>query len=130
MALGRSQRILKHFCVICAVAFIVTFSKRLFVVFTGFHITADIVYTNSTLALPVTTTAPPAQRKVLGRHKYLPNGLLQVNKNGPHPIYELMERAEEDWNNKLRRASKTLEDAVKEYRRRYRRYPPKGFDVW
>ncbi|KIL62815.1 glycosyltransferase family 90 protein [Amanita muscaria Koide BX008] len=66
----------------------------------------------------------------LGKHQYLTNGLLLVNEDGAHPIYELMARAEKEWDEKLKRASKTLGEAVREYRRRYRRYPPKGFDAW
>ncbi|PFH51623.1 glycosyltransferase family 90 protein [Amanita thiersii Skay4041] len=74
-----------------------------------------------------TTKAPDA---LLEQHVYHIHGLLEVNENGSHPIYELVEKAEKEWNEKLQRASKTLEDAVKEYRRRYRRLPPKGFDLW
>ncbi|BGP40133.1 hypothetical protein JCM10450v2_004112 [Rhodotorula kratochvilovae] len=48
----------------------------------------------------------------------------------PHPILTLIKRAEQDWNRKVRRQSKTLKDAVVEYRRRYKRNPPKGFDKW
>ncbi|KAI5996980.1 glycosyl transferase family 90-domain-containing protein, partial [Pisolithus albus] len=66
----------------------------------------------------------------LGNHTYTNDGLLIVNPNGPHPIFELMRDAEEAWNDKLARASKTLEEAVTEYRRRYRRAPPLGFDKW
>jgi len=47
-----------------------------------------------------------------------------------HPIPQLMEDAEREFNAKLARQSKTFEDAVKEYRRRYKRMPPRGFDVW
>ncbi|KAL1682640.1 glycosyltransferase family 90 protein [Schizophyllum commune] len=65
-----------------------------------------------------------------GQHKYHQNGLLEVNTKGPHPIYELMDRAEAQWKKKVAKASRTLEEAVREYRRRYRRNPPKDFDVW
>jgi len=47
-----------------------------------------------------------------------------------HPIYELISRAEKEWQGKLDRASKTLDQAVAEYRRRYLRAPPKGFELW
>lgn len=47
-----------------------------------------------------------------------------------HPISDLMAEAEEKFNAKLARQSKTLEAAVKEYRRRYKREPPQGFDDW
>ena len=66
----------------------------------------------------------------LGQHKYRPDGLVEVNEEGVHPIYELISRAEKEWQAKLDRASKTLDEAVAEYRRRYRRAPPKGFELW
>ena len=47
-----------------------------------------------------------------------------------HPISRLMEEAEDVFREKLGRQSKTLKDAVREYRRRYKRPPPKGFDDW
>jgi len=49
---------------------------------------------------------------------------------GEHPIPKLMEEAEEKFRKKLSSQSKTLKEAVAEYRRRYRRAPPKGFDEW
>ncbi|KDQ51342.1 glycosyltransferase family 90 protein [Jaapia argillacea MUCL 33604] len=75
---------------------------------------------------------PPPQHHPLPlqKHEYKPNGLLSVNPSGPHPIFELIQKGQEAWEAKLRRASTTLEGAVKEYRRRYGRYPPKGFDAW
>ena len=68
--------------------------------------------------------------RALGKHEYLANGLVRVNPDGPHPIYELIANAEAEWEAKLARASTTLEEAVREYRRRYHRSPPKGFDAW
>jgi hypothetical protein len=69
---------------------------------------------------------PPA----LGVHHYGDNGLLVVNPDGPHPIFELIERAEEAWAKKHERVSKTLGEAVAEYKRRYKRPPPIHFDKW
>ncbi|KIJ63849.1 glycosyltransferase family 90 protein [Hydnomerulius pinastri MD-312] len=66
----------------------------------------------------------------LAEHTYTPDGLLIVNPNGPHPIFELIRNAEHKWNAKLARASKTLDEAVAEYKRRYKRPPPLGFDKW
>lgn len=63
-------------------------------------------------------------------HRYRDDGLLQINPRGPHPIYELVARAEKEWKAKNERASKTLNDAVAEYKRRYGRAPPLGFDKW
>lgn len=47
-----------------------------------------------------------------------------------HPILTLIEKAEQEWNQKVRRQSRSLKEAAAEYRRRYRRNPPKGFDKW
>lgn len=66
----------------------------------------------------------------LGTHHYGDGGLLVVNPDGPHPIFELTQRAEEAWAKKLDRASKTLGEAVAEYKRRYNRPPPLHFDKW
>ncbi|GJJ08524.1 hypothetical protein Clacol_002742 [Clathrus columnatus] len=63
-------------------------------------------------------------------HFYRTDGLLEVNPKGRHPIYELIDTAEIQWKRKLQKQSKTLEQAVKEYKRRYKRLPPKGFNLW
>jgi hypothetical protein len=67
----------------------------------------------------------PAQK-----HIYLSNGLLQVNPEAPHPIYELIQNNKAAWANRLAHASQTLPRAIDEYKRRYSRPPPKGFDKW
>ncbi|KAJ3849869.1 hypothetical protein EV368DRAFT_85100 [Lentinula lateritia] len=69
-------------------------------------------------------------KKAKGQHTYRPDGLLEVNPKGPHPIFELMDCAEKEWNDKSRKASTSLDEAIGEYRRRYRRNPPKGFNKW
>ncbi|KAJ6618125.1 hypothetical protein B0H10DRAFT_1687422, partial [Mycena sp. CBHHK59/15] len=63
-------------------------------------------------------------------HRFMDNGLLEVNPKGTHPIFELIGRAEEAWAEKLKRASTNFSQAVAEYRRRYKRNPPRGFDDW
>ena len=63
-------------------------------------------------------------------HTYRDDGLVEVSPNGSHPIFELIARAESAWETKKRRASATLEEAVEEYVRRYKRNPPLGFDKW
>ena len=65
-----------------------------------------------------------------GAHLFRDDGLVEVNPDGPHPIFELLKRAEKDWKAKIKRASKSLDDAVEEYQRRYNRMPPAGFDDW
>ena len=66
----------------------------------------------------------------LPSHDFRRDGLLLVNPEGRHPIYDLVERAKAAWNAKLRRASTTYKQLVSEYRRRYNREPPPGFDKW
>ncbi|PFH51587.1 glycosyltransferase family 90 protein [Amanita thiersii Skay4041] len=66
----------------------------------------------------------------LETHTYREDGLVEVNPNGPHPIFKLIRDAEKAWERKHRRASRTLREAVREYKRRYMRDPPRGFDHW
>ncbi|WOO84722.1 Beta-1,2-xylosyltransferase 1 [Vanrija pseudolonga] len=47
-----------------------------------------------------------------------------------HPIPKLMADARESYDSKVARQSKSLDEAVKEYQRRYKRAPPKGFEIW
>lgn len=47
-----------------------------------------------------------------------------------HPIPKLMAEAEAKFRNILSRQSKSLEEAVAEYQRRYGRSPPQGFEDW
>jgi hypothetical protein len=47
-----------------------------------------------------------------------------------HPIPKLMADAQRDYKQFLARQSTTVFQATKEYRRRYKRDPPKGFDEW
>lgn len=70
-------------------------------------------------------------------HKFESNGQIYVEPlstfseaPAPHPILSLIKRAENEWNKKVKRQSKTLKEAVEEYRRRYKKNPPRGFDQW
>jgi hypothetical protein len=47
-----------------------------------------------------------------------------------HPIPHLMDDAERQFRRLLSRQSRSLRVAVAEYKRRYGRNPPKGFDAW
>ena len=49
---------------------------------------------------------------------------------GVHPITYLMKEAEKRFDGMMARQSRTLEAAVAEYKRRYGRSPPKGFEIW
>ncbi|OCF42296.1 hypothetical protein I317_03916 [Kwoniella heveanensis CBS 569] len=64
------------------------------------------------------------------QHTFLPNGLLIPNTAAPHPIYTLLKTSQRRWKEKLAKQSKTLAQAVDEYRRRYARDPPRGFERW
>jgi hypothetical protein len=79
---------------------------------------------------PKAWLSPPAPPDNIAEHKFMDDGLLEVNPAGIHPIFELIRRAEDAWKAKLRHASTTFPQAVVEYRRRYKRNPPKGFDDW
>jgi hypothetical protein len=47
-----------------------------------------------------------------------------------HPIPKLMAEAEAKFRDRLSKQSKTLAQAVKEYKKRFNRDPPRGFDHW
>ena len=64
------------------------------------------------------------------KHTYRSDGLLELNPNATHPVFELIAEAEAAWHTKLRKASVTIQGAIQEYVRRYKRPPPKGFDKW
>lgn len=66
----------------------------------------------------------------LPSHYFHPDGLLLLNPDGRHPVYDLIKSAETVWKAKLGRASTTYEQLVAEYGRRYGRVPPPGFDKW
>ncbi|SCZ93839.1 BZ3500_MvSof-1268-A1-R1_Chr6-3g08919 [Microbotryum saponariae] len=48
----------------------------------------------------------------------------------PHPIHHLMQRAEQEWNEKVARQSRSFAEAIAKYHHRYDQPPPKGFEVW
>ncbi|WVQ96630.1 hypothetical protein IAU59_003735 [Kwoniella sp. CBS 9459] len=65
-------------------------------------------------------------------HTFSPTGHLLVSDSAdaPHPIPILISLGEKRWEELLSRQSRTLEEAVREYTRRYGRRPPRGFDAW
>lgn len=73
------------------------------------------------------STDPRSFRQSLFRRK---SGELHQHPKIVHPIPQLMKRARENHEAKIARQSKTLEQAVAEYRKRYSMDPPKGFDEW
>ncbi|GAA98695.1 glycosyltransferase family 90 protein [Mixia osmundae IAM 14324] len=54
----------------------------------------------------------------------------RVGQADAHPIHQLIETGERKWQTLLDKQSTTLDEAVREYRRRYGRNPPRGFDKW
>lgn len=63
-------------------------------------------------------------------HIWHSDGHLIVNPRGRHPIIDLIERGESKWRSLVKSQSKTLKECADEYRRRYKKHPPKGFDKW
>lgn len=66
---------------------------------------------------------------------FSPYGFQQLKSTIPinlssHPIPTLMHSAQENWNKRLANQSKTLNEAVTEYKRRYGIPPPPNFDKW
>lgn len=62
---------------------------------------------------------------------YLPKDYESINFNqSNYPIFELIRSAKLSWDSKLKSQSKTLNQAILEYQRRYKRLPPKGFQEW
>ena len=58
------------------------------------------------------------------------NGDAQAESTSSHPIWTLIRKAEKEHEKKVERQSKTLDQAVAEYRKRYRIPPPPNFDKW
>ena len=68
-----------------------------------------------------------------GAHRYSPTGHLVISPDeavAEHPIPQLLKLGERRWEEMIGRQSRTLNEAVDEYTRRYGRAPPRGFDVW
>ncbi|KAJ9122403.1 hypothetical protein QFC22_001826 [Naganishia vaughanmartiniae] len=67
------------------------------------------------------------------RHEFGKDGLVVVGRETvetEHPIYDLIDKARLKFDNLLSRQSKTLSEAVTEYKRRYGMPPPRGYDAW
>lgn len=80
---------------------------------------------------------PAPVEQIVTPFTFHPNGHLLVDPLAAyptpptvHPILMLIQRAEGLWNHKVAKQSKTLAQAANEYRRRYTRNPPLGFDKW
>ncbi|QRW11843.1 glycosyltransferase family 90 protein [Ceratobasidium sp. AG-Ba] len=97
---------------------------------TAWHQALDGACSNSDVRVDPSkySNEKPAPKQL--EHKVIDGGRLNVTVGGSHPLHTLIANAEVKWNNMLERQSTTLEAAVEEYERRYRRRPPVGFDKW
>ena len=75
------------------------------------------------------TTSPSSSSRANDQWR-LPSFTHQRTVLDDHPIPHLMAEAEDNFKQLLSRQSTTLKKAVAEYKRRYGRNPPKGFDQW
>ena len=65
-----------------------------------------------------------------GHHAHEENEPLPPATSQSHPIYQLISNDESDLQTATSRQSRSLGDAVAEYRRRYKLPPPPNFDKW
>lgn len=64
-------------------------------------------------------------------NRFVPfNNAPHRKRTSSHPIPQLMVLAQTRYESLLSRQSRTLKDAIREYRKRYGRDPPKGFNDW
>lgn len=61
------------------------------------------------------------ERERLGKH---------LSEYERHPIQDLLDNAKKEWEDKVARQSQMPEEAITEYKRRYKRDPPNGFAEW
>ena len=88
----------------------------------------DYSYYGDDQASPIVRAPLPPY---VAEHTTLANGLFIPNMTAlNHPIYQLIHESRAAWDAKVARQSKSLAEAVKEYRRRYKMEPPKGYDKW
>lgn len=76
---------------------------------------------------PSDPNSPGGSSAGLQRRASIPTG---AKPDRLHPITHLIAEAEVKWEDMLRRQSQSLEQAVAEYKRRYKMSPPTGFDSW
>lgn len=77
-------------------------------------------------------SSPPPPPKPLKPPQYYQQAASQGSfpPEKPHPVARLVQNAEKDFDHLRSRQSRTLADAVQEYRRRYNMHPPPHFDKW
>ena len=103
---------------------------------TGFLVILSLVFLesrkpgtfgNQDIAPPEQASPPPSQ---IQQDVELPTDPASNSSSALHPIASFIDDAEKQLNQLLERQSKTLKDAVNEYRRRYNMNPPPHFDKW
>ena len=99
----------------------VSLSSKLFIFFGIISILSFSYVSYSTTRFPRGTAGSASS-------KY--DALLRLTGRKNHPIELLVKKAKTKHVNMLKRQSKTLEEAITEYKRRYSREPPPGFDNW
>ena len=77
-----------------------------------------------------TTSLTNAARFLIRQATQVPSTRNDTTVLKEHPIKELVRKAEIDFEEQLARQSSTLEAAASEYRQRYHRDAPPGFDMW
>jgi hypothetical protein len=92
----------------------------------------DSSLATSTFDTSKTTTTQPSNTasSQLRRRSTPPASVAEEIPGNVHPISFLIRDADERWNRMVRKQSQTLHQAVDEYKRRYNRNPPAGFDKW
>lgn len=72
----------------------------------------------------------PSQSSVVETSTTPEPAIIPTSDHTSHPIHQLITKAELDFDSLKSRQSKTLSEAVDEYRRRYKLSPPPNFDQW
>lgn len=72
----------------------------------------------------------PSQSSVVDTSTNPEPAVIPTSDHTSHPIHQLITKAELDFDSLKSRQSKTLSEAVEEYRRRYKLSPPPNFDQW
>ncbi|KAL8757052.1 MAG: hypothetical protein Q9199_002493 [Rusavskia elegans] len=72
----------------------------------------------------------PSQSPVVDTSSAPEPAIIPTSDDTSHPIHQLITKAELEFDGLKSRQSKTLSEAVNEYRRRYKLSPPPNFDQW
>lgn len=118
----RFQRIVFLLGVVVLAGFSVVFLRRS-------HHDSDLPLNQSPPAIPHPPSVPISSNTQQQKHES-ENPATSSSRTDRHPIATLVGDAEQQFEQLHSRQSKTLTDAVNEYRRRYHMHPPPHFDKW